>query len=68
MTFSPETLALFAQLLDNVQLNAAAPDFEQVALQVIAARRELAAALKPKPEHNGRVTKSPRANPERTVS
>ncbi len=41
---SPETLDLFAQLLDGVRLDASAPDFEQVALQVIQARKELDAA------------------------
>lgn len=64
MTLSAGSLDLFAKLLDSVQLNASAPDFEVVALQVIQARKELA-EIRPrqstKPEHNGRVTKSPRA-------
>ncbi len=42
---SPETLALFKQLLDNVTLNVGAPDFEEAAQQVLAARRELAEAM-----------------------
>lgn len=41
---SPETLALFADLLDRVQVSAAQPDFDEVCAQVSRARRELAAA------------------------
>lgn len=44
MQFSPPTLRLFRQLLDNVTLSGAAPDFEQLAGTVIVAKRELAAA------------------------
>lgn len=42
---SPGTLALFARLLDNVTLNVGAPDFEDAAVQVLTAKKELAAAL-----------------------
>lgn len=58
---SPASLRLFDTLLKGVQLNAAADDFEEVALQVIQARKEVAEAIGrlTKPEHNGRVTRSP---------
>lgn len=40
-----ETLSFLLDLLDRQQLAVGAPDFEQVAAQVMAARRELVDAL-----------------------
>lgn len=42
--FSPDVIALFGQLLGQVTLNANADDFEEVAITVIKAKRELAEA------------------------
>lgn len=44
MTFSPSTLGLFAQLLDDVSVPAKAPNFDELAAIVGLAKRELAAA------------------------
>lgn len=43
--FSPTTLALFKQLLDQTSLSAAAPDFDALATAISIARRELNAVL-----------------------
>ena len=48
--FSSSTLALFVELLDGVQLPAKHPQFEQMAAQIVAAKKELAAALSQKAE------------------
>lgn len=45
--FSPSTLTLFKELLDQVSVSAAHPDFDEVVTRVAAARRELVAALSP---------------------
>ena len=45
MSFSPSTLALFKQLLDQTSLQASAPDFDELAAVISVARKELAAAL-----------------------
>jgi hypothetical protein len=42
--FSPDVIALFGQLLGQVSLNASADDFEEVAITVAKAKRELAKA------------------------
>ena len=43
--FSPETLELFRQLLAQLTINAASDDLEEVAMRIVRAKRELAAAL-----------------------
>lgn len=43
--FSPGTLGLFKQLLDQTQVSAAADDFEAMAAVVSLAKRELKAAM-----------------------
>ena len=43
---SAETLALFKEMLDQVQLPANHPDFEAAAARISTARRELEAALR----------------------
>lgn len=45
MTFSPDTLAVFAELLGQVQIPATHPELEAVAARVALARRELEAAM-----------------------
>lgn len=45
MSLSPETLALFSELLDRVSISAADPEFEAQCARVSLARRELAAAI-----------------------
>jgi hypothetical protein len=40
-----DTLQLLQQLLHSTTLNGEAPDFEETALRVLTARRELAAAI-----------------------
>lgn len=45
MTFSPDTLAVFAELLGQVQIPATHPELEAVAARVALARQELADAL-----------------------
>lgn len=45
MALSQETLVFFEVLLNTVRLDASAPDFEEVALQVIQARKELTEEL-----------------------
>lgn len=45
MTFSPDVLDLFHTLLSQVTLNVSADDFEEMAVTVAKAKRELAAAL-----------------------
>lgn len=41
-----ETLTFLLALLDTQQLSVGAPEFEKVAAQVVAARRELIEAIK----------------------
>jgi hypothetical protein len=43
---SAETLALFKEMLDQVQLPASHPDFDAAAARISTARRELDAALR----------------------
>lgn len=43
---SVETLALFKEMLDQVQLPASHPDFDAAAARISTARRELEAALR----------------------
>ena len=43
--FSPDVLALFDGLLRQVTLNVGADDFEEMAVTVTKAKRELAAAF-----------------------
>lgn len=45
MTLSLETLELLQHCLNAQQLNVGAPDFDDVATKVLAARRELADAI-----------------------
>jgi len=45
MTFSPETLGLFAQLLERFTLPSTHPQLAELAAMVVAARTELAEAL-----------------------
>jgi hypothetical protein len=45
MNFTLGTLQLLQFILDQQQLNAGAPDFEDVALKLIAAKREVTAAI-----------------------
>jgi hypothetical protein len=49
MTFSRSTLMMFAELLGQVQLSAAADNFDELAANVSLARRELTEALKELP-------------------
>lgn len=49
MTFTRSTLELFAQLLSQVQLSATDPDIIEKAGVLVAAREELADALKDHP-------------------
>lgn len=52
--FSPTTLALFKQLLDQTSLSAAAPDFDALASAISIARRELSQVLEaPETTSNG---------------
>ncbi len=43
--FSPEVIQLFAHLLSQVTLNVGADDFEELAVTVAKAKREIAAAV-----------------------
>lgn len=45
MPFSPSTLALFQQLLSQVQIHAMQPDFDEVVAQVSLAKAELRQAI-----------------------
>jgi hypothetical protein len=47
VTFSPETLAVFADLLGQVVLPITDPDFEKKAKDLLRARAELDAAMGP---------------------
>ncbi len=43
---SKETVAFLLSLLDQVTLQASAPDFEQTAVAIVLARKELQAQVK----------------------
>lgn len=47
---SPDTLALFSELLGQVQLPASHPDFENQASRIVKAKRELGEAIEAAPE------------------
>jgi hypothetical protein len=42
---TPDTVLLFKQLLDQVSLSAAAPDFKEQAARIVKAREEIQAVL-----------------------